>query len=152
MTTPIALRLTQAESLQAALLAEINACDAQLSTMQPADPARAVVIARKAELLPRYRGAKENVKHLRRVANMTSPAVAAGFVTASAPIPPIEPVVETPKVERESLRPLYETLVGLIDRHHTRPNRARAPLLEPEELRVLSSFVESFETSDGAAS
>ena len=69
----IVVALREAETKQASLLAEMNAIDAQLSGLQPSDPKRVGLKAAKAEIVPRYRGAKEHAKNLRRVANSVPP-------------------------------------------------------------------------------
>lgn len=65
-TKAAAERLVEAEEKCSALLAEMNEIDRQLSGMTPADERRGPLKAKKADVLPRYRGAKEHVKSLRR--------------------------------------------------------------------------------------
>lgn len=65
-------QLEVAEELRFRLLQELSDIDKDLGGLSPADPRRLELKSRKAELLPRYRGAKQNVKRLRRLVNAST--------------------------------------------------------------------------------
>lgn len=68
-TIELQQKLERAEKQQAELLESMNAVDRELAGLQPSDSKRAELKAKKAEMLPRYRGAKQNAKDLRRLIN-----------------------------------------------------------------------------------
>lgn len=151
----IVVALREAETKQASLLAEMNAIDAQLSGLQPSDPKRVGLKAAKAEIVPRYRGAKEHAKNLRRVANSVPPVT----LTVGPPYAQVDvdvtynpdqvadwlpeplPTLADAVVPDDILLGIYETATALLDRHHSNPNRARGPLLLENEVRALDAFV-----------
>lgn len=121
-------KLADTEAKAARLLAEIQETDRQLSSMSPAEPGRPALIAKKAEILPRYRGAKALVKDLRRALNSTVPAIHAE-PSSMGYFWPVTPAV---------MRELYTTLVSLVDRHHGDAGK----MFSPEEAEAIDAFLE----------
>ena len=124
-------KLSAAEALQQKLLDEMNTIDQELAGLQPADPRRPELKAKKAEILPRYRGAKQHVKNLRRLIN-------------SAPQPEVadEALCEE---EEDLLEALYSTLTGILDDE----KNGRKILLDLNDVERIHRFVEWWEEEDG---
>lgn len=101
------------------MLASMKKIDAELSVLTPADPKRPALIARKAEILPRYRGAKQHVKQLRRVVNEL-PAESAVTTTNDDEIEWVDQDVN----QKELLGKLYKVLAEAMDVYEKDPSAA----------------------------
>lgn len=133
-------RLKEAEAKAQGLLDELNEVEKRLSSLSPADPERVQLKNRKNDILPRYRGAKEHVKNLRRVVNSVSPMHKALDSLASPQKMTAEidrmvqerpgdddPAEKLRKMAIETLTDtgpilnnLYQALVAALDRDHNR--------------------------------
>lgn len=124
-------KLSEAEKKAQSLLDELNEVERSLSTLSPADPQRVVLKQRKENILPRYRGAKENVKNLRRILSATG---AIGTTKSLAPSP-------VPTKQQDLLMRLYETLSQVVDRFH----EGESPIVHAEDLPVIEEFLDHME-------
>jgi len=102
-------KIDEAVAKQEALLARMQEIDAQLGKMSPADPGKRALVSEKAEILPRYRGAKSHAKNLRRAYN--SMADSARQVEHT-----LEDVVEDVDQE-EMLSKLYDAMGAVLSDH-----------------------------------
>lgn len=143
MTETLTTRLEQAQAKAMQLLTEMNEVDALLSTLTPTDPKRVELKSKKAELLPRYRGAKEQVKTLRRMVNSIPP----GMKEHKAIIFNADDEDNTGPwiIPQDVSTELYDVLHGLLDRHHSTP-MDRAPVLLADEVGPITAFVEWYES------
>lgn len=123
------------------LLAAIKKIDASLSVLTPSDPKRPELIAKKAELLPRYRGAKQHVKQLRRVVNELPKGTS--VVTNDDGVDWVDE-----NDPSSLLKALYEVLAEGIDKAHDQQPQGH-PLysihLNEDQREVITDFLDWWE-------
>lgn len=127
-------KLPAAEKLYADLLAELTGIDADLRRLPQSDPRREELKARKANVLPRYRGAKEHVAELRRQANGSKPGAGAPRPTGAP-----ERLADVLR-STEILRKLYGALTGALE-------RSALDNLTDEEIEATTAFLDWWEGS-----
>lgn len=134
-------QIADAEAKQSGLLARMQEIDQVLGTMTQADPGRAKLKSEKAEIMPRYRGAKTHVKNLRRVYN----SVAESPRQVEQDLDEVIVNVNSEKM----LAGLHETLVDILDRVHSgEPMEMKGSVvISDNEIDRITDFIDLWEHS-----